>query len=169
MTFYLNDNRDYSPIIERWVKDFRETLDDDPGNGNLRPGDESGDTIPGIKIIFDGYGENDSGGINLDTESYAVFIHKDSLDLDTFPLHEQTPWALIHRPKEEVCIYCWYESETGDVTVIPFEENNSTELDPDYVNALIFELDEKYYGEFEQNSNTPQIDEDGWPFPTADD
>jgi len=61
------------------VHDFRETLEDDPANGNLRPGDESGDTIPGIKIIFDGYGENDDGTADLDTESYAVFIHRDSL------------------------------------------------------------------------------------------
>ena len=51
MTIYYNDDRDYSPIIERWVHDFRETLEDDPANGNLRPGDDSGETIPGIKII----------------------------------------------------------------------------------------------------------------------
>ena len=172
MTIYFNDDRDYSPIIERWVQDFRSTLEDDPGNGNLSPGDDTGDTLPGIKIIFDGYGEDDDGNPDLATESYAVFIHKDSLDLEEFPPHELTPWALIHRPKEEVCIYCWYDADTGDVDVIPFEDNNSTELDPDYVNALIFELDEKYYGAIEYDSDDPITklrDDDGWPFPTADD
>jgi hypothetical protein len=78
MTIYLNDNRDYSPIIERWVHEFRETLDDDPANGDLRPGDESGDTIPGIKIIFDGYGENDDGTADgLNDEGVADGLNDD--------------------------------------------------------------------------------------------
>ena len=162
MTIYYNDDRDYSPIIERWVNDFRDTLDDDPANGDLSPGEDSGETIPGIKIIFDGYGEDDNGNPDLATESYAVFIHRDSLDLDVFPPHETTPWGLIHRPKEEVCIYCWYDANTGDIDVIPFEDNHGTELDPDYINALIFELDEKHYGAIEH-------DAEDWPFPTADD
>ena len=70
------------------------------------------------------------------------------------------------RPKEEVCIYCWYDANTGDVDVIPFEDNHGTELDPDYINALIFELDEKYYGSMD---DTQMRDDDGWPFPTSDD
>lgn len=177
MTIYLNDTRDYTPIIERWVHEFRETLDDDPANGNLRPGDESGDTIPGIKIIFDGYAENDDGTADTDNESYAVFIHRDSLDLTEFPPHEQTPWALVHRPKEEVCIYCWYDAITGEIDVIPFEDNNSTELDHDYIATLIFELDKKWFGDSERNSEehdsddpiTKLIDDDDWPYPTSDD
>ena len=172
MTIYFNDERDYSPIIEKWVNDFRETLEDDPANGNLRPGDDSGDTIPGIKIIFDGYGEDDEGNPDLATESYAVFIHKDSLDIEEFPEHEQTPWALVHRPKDEVCIWCWYDANTGDVDVIPFEDNNSTELDPDYITTLIFELDEKYYGPIDYDSDDPMTarqENEGWPYPTSDD
>jgi len=172
MTIYYNDDRNYSPIIERWVNEFRETLEDDPANGNLKPGDESGNVIPGIKIIFDGYGENDDGTADLDNESYTVFIHRDSLDLTEFPSHEQTPWALIHRPKEEVCIYCWYNAITGDVDVIPFEDNNGTELDHDYVTSLIFELERKWFGTEEYDSDdhlTKLRDDNGWPFPTADD
>jgi hypothetical protein len=172
MTIYFNDAIDYSPIIEKWVNEFRDTLEDDPANGNLKPGDDSGNTIPGIKIIFDGYGEDDDGNPDLATESYAVFIHRDSLDNEDFPEHEKTPWALVHRPKEEVCIWCWYDANTGDVDVIPFEDNNSTELDPDYITTLIFELDEKYYGPIDYDSDDPMTarqENEGWPYPTSDD
>jgi hypothetical protein len=54
-----------------------------------------------------------------------------------FPPHELTPWALIHRPKEEVCFWVWYETDTDEVTVIPFEDNSSTELDHEFVTDLI--------------------------------
>ena len=43
MTIYFNDARDYSPIIEKWVNEFRDTLEDDPANGGygFRGQDES--------------------------------------------------------------------------------------------------------------------------------
>lgn len=134
---YLNDDRDYSPIIESWVRDFIATMDD----GILRPGDDSGDTPYGVKIIFDGYGYNEDTDEedDLNTMSFAVFVHKNSLT-EEFPEHEQTPWALIHRPKEEVCIWCWYDENADEVSVIPFEDNNSTELNHKLVNDLIFEI-----------------------------
>jgi len=78
----------------------------------------------------------------------------------------------VHRPKEEVCIYCWYDANTGDVDVIPFEDNNSTELDYDYITSLIFELERKWFGSEEHDSDDPITelkDDDGWPFPTSDD
>ena len=60
--------------------------------------------------------------------------------INEFPEHDQTPWALIHRPKEEVCIWAWYEKDSDEVTIIPFEENNSTELDHDFIVETIFEI-----------------------------
>ena len=71
--------------------------------------------IPEIKIIFDGYGdleETDKNGDyvytergNKNMESYAIFIHKNSDKEEfEFPEHEFTPWGLMHRPNEEVCI-----------------------------------------------------------------
>jgi hypothetical protein len=146
MTFYLNDDREYSEIIEEWVREFICTMDEDD---DLYPGNDSGDTPAGVKIIFDGFGDleidNDvddyqyiEGG-NRNMKSFAVFIHKNSL-AEEFPPHEITPWALIHRPKEEVCIYVWYDEENDDIDVIPFEENNSTELDPELVTELIFAI-----------------------------
>jgi hypothetical protein len=52
MTIHLNDDRDYSEIVEGWVREFICTMDD----GHLEPGDESGEAPFGVKIIFDGYG-----------------------------------------------------------------------------------------------------------------
>ena len=146
MTFYLNDDREYSEIIEDWVREFICTMDEDD---DLYPGNSSGDAPDGVKIIFDGFGdlEVDNGvdeyqyteGGNRNMKSFAVFIHKNSLT-EEFPPHELTPWALIHRPKEEVCIYVWYDEENDDVDVIPFEDNNSTELDIEFVTELIFAI-----------------------------
>lgn len=135
MTIYYDDDRDYSEIVEGWVREFISTMDED----ELEPGDESGDAPFGVKIIFDGYGENDDGEKDYDHESYAVFVHMNSLT-EEFPPHDLTPWALIHRPKEEVCIYVWYDVVNDDVTVIPFEDNSSTELDPEFVTKLIFDI-----------------------------
>ena len=99
----------------------------------------------GVKIIFDGYGydeETDEENGNKDMLSFAVFIHVDSLTRE-FPPHELTPWALIHRPKEEVCIWVWYDAETDEVDVIPYEDNSSTELDPELVTKLIFDIEKR--------------------------
>jgi hypothetical protein len=75
-------------------------------------------------------------------KSFAVFVHKNSLS-EEFPPHELTPWALIHRPKEEVCIYVWYDENADDVEVIPFEDNNSTELDHKFITDLIFAIQKR--------------------------
>ena len=145
LTIYLNDDRDYSEIIEHWVREFISTMDE----GRLEPGDDSGDAPFGVKIIFDGYGydeETNEENANENMMSFAVFVHKDSL-LEEFPPHEQTPWALIHRPKEEVCIWVWYDAENDEIDVIPFEDNNSTELDHDFVTNLIFEIEKRDSGD----------------------
>ena len=141
MTIYLNDNRDYSEVIEHWVREFICTMDE----GRLHPGDDSGDAPFGVKIIFDGYGyDEETNEENADENmmSFAVFVHKDSL-LEEFPEHEFAPWALIHRPKEEVCIWVWYDENTDDVEVIPFEDNNSTELDHNFIADLIFAIQKR--------------------------
>lgn len=149
MTIYLNDDRDYSEIVEEWVREFICTMDEDD---DLYPGNDSGDAPDGVKIIFDGFGdledEDENGeyryteGGRRNMKSFAVFVHKDSLT-EEFPPHELTPWALIHRPKEEVCIYVWYDEENDDVDVIPFEDNHSTELDPEFITELIFAINDR--------------------------
>jgi hypothetical protein len=135
---YYDDEREYSEIVEQWIRDFIATMDE----GTLEAGDDSGEAPFGVKIIFDGYGydeENDLENNDTNTMSFAVFIHKNSLT-EEFPPHELTPWALIHRPKEEVCIWAWYDVNADVVEIIPFEDNNSTELDPQFVTDLIFKI-----------------------------
>jgi hypothetical protein len=144
MTIYFDDERDYSEIVEGWVREFYATMDEEVLDGDCDPGDESGDAPFGVKIIFDGYGYNEVTNEQDDTNmlSFAVFVHKDSLTKE-FPPHDLTPWALIHRPKEEVCIYAWLDVENDSIDIIPFEDNNSTELDHDFVTKLIFDIAER--------------------------
>lgn len=149
MTIYLDDERDYSPIIEGWVREFISTMDEDE---DLYAGNDSGEVPAGVKIIFDGFAdletEDENGeyvyqeGGNKTSKSFAVFVHKDSLTKE-FPSHDITPWALIHRPKEEVCIYVWYDETTDEIEVIPFEDNSSTELNHKFVTDLIFAIQKR--------------------------
>jgi hypothetical protein len=133
--------RDYTEIIESWVRDFYLSMDSGPWS----PGDQSGDEPPGVKIIFDGYGYNEETNDQDDENvlSFAVFVHKDSVD-KPFPEHEQTPWALIHRPKEEVCIWVWYTVDEDFVDVVPFEDGD-TELDHEVIYKLIDDIWKQYY------------------------
>jgi hypothetical protein len=132
---------DYEVVVERWVRDFIFSMDD----GILSPGNQSGDEPPGVKIIFDGYGYNEETNEedNLDVMSFAVFVHKDSLKGE-FPEHDQTPWALIHRPKDEVCIWVWYDANEDSVEIIPFEDGD-TELDHDLIYSIIDKIDKGEY------------------------
>ena len=137
--------RPYEEVIEDWVREYVYTMDE----GILRPGDQSGDEPLGVKIIFDGYGDLDTEeeyieGGNHSMMSFAVFVHKNSLNGEEFPEHEQTPWALIHRPKDEVCIWVWYDAETDEVEVVPFEDG-STEMDHEEIYRLIDKLDNGEY------------------------
>jgi hypothetical protein len=132
----------YEDIVEGWVRDFVFSMDE----GTLQPGNRSGDEPPGVKIIFDGYGYNEDTDEQDDDNmlSFAVFVHKDSLRGE-FPEHDETIWALIHRPKEEVCIWVWYDLDQDSVEVIPFEDGD-TQLDHDYVKELINKI---YNGEYQ--------------------
>jgi len=51
----MDDKRDYSNVIQSWLEEFRATMDPNPSEGISVQGDNSGDTFPGVKIIFDGY------------------------------------------------------------------------------------------------------------------
>jgi len=134
--------RPYEEVVEGWVREYVSTMDD----GWLRPGDQSGDEPLGVKIIFDGYGYNEETNEDNDENimSFAVFVHKDSFNGEEFPEHEQTPWALIHRPKEEVCIWVWYTVDTDEIEVVPFEDG-STEMDHEEIYRIIDMLDKEEY------------------------
>jgi hypothetical protein len=93
--------------------------------------------MPEIKITFEGYGdletEDENGeyvyeeGGNKNMESYAIFIHKDSLEEDfEFPEHDVYSFTfgsmIQHRPAEEVCIYAWYDVETDYWEILQLED-----------------------------------------------
>ena len=112
--------RPYEVVVEEWIREFYSSMD----SGFLSPGNDSGLAPLGVKIIFDGYGYNEETNTedDLNSISFAVFVHKDSLNGREFPEHEQTFIALIHRPGDEVCIHCWYTVSDDRVDVIPFED-----------------------------------------------
>lgn len=137
--------------FDRCIIQLLETSWRDPDD--LRIGENISD-IPEVKIIFDGYGDLETEddyieGGNKNMESYAIFIHKDSLTEGfEFPEHDMTPWALIHRPKEEVCLYAWYDVEQEYWEVLPLEDRvYDTVMKEDDVMKILFGLEEKYYGE----------------------
>lgn len=101
-----------------------------------------------VKIIFDGYGYNEETGEEDDTnmESYAIFIHKDTLQEHfVFPEHETTPWGLIHRPDEEVCIHAWYDVESDEWSFNSLEETSDHKMTNEEVMNILTELYDEYY------------------------
>ena len=104
---------------------------------------------PEVKIIFDGYGskewEDENGeyqyeeGGDTNQESFAIFIHKDALT-EGFEFPEHDTWfAIIHRPKEEVCIYAWHDVENDTWDFLPLEDRLDKECamnEQDVMNIL---------------------------------
>jgi len=99
---------------------------------------------PEVKIIFDGYGdledEDENGeyryteGGNKNMQSYAIFIHKDTLTEDfVFPEHDVYQFTfggmIQHRPAEEVCIYAWYDAVDDSWDILPLEDRLSEDND----------------------------------------
>jgi hypothetical protein len=133
----------------------------------LDVGDNISD-VPEVKIIFDGYGydeetNEDNGDKNM--ESYAIFIHKDALTPDfEFPEHEMTPWALIHRPKDEVCIYAWYDVEKNYWEILPLEDRlDGCDMTEEQVMEILEGLHERYF--VVEEDDTPVTPSSAWPFP----
>lgn len=113
---------------------------------------------PEVKIIFDGHGDleemDENGGYiceeggDKNMESYAIFIHKDALTEGfVFPEHDQTPWCLIHRPKEEVCLYTWYDVKNNSWEFLPLEDrlDESNTMTIDMIMEILEGLYKKHY------------------------
>jgi hypothetical protein len=135
--------------FEDYIKCHLETMWRDPDD--LVIGDNISD-IPEVKIIFDGYGDLETDddyveGGNKNMESYAIFIHKDSGNEDfEFPEHQLTAWALIHRPKEEVCIYAWYDVEQDYWEILPLEDRlDGCSMTEEQVMEILDTLHTRYF------------------------
>ena len=139
---------------------------------------------PEVKIIFDGYGdldeENMDGeykyieGGNINMESYAIFIHRGAIDPNfMFPEHDSYSFTfgsmLQHRPKEEVCIYAWYDVENDIWEIIPLEDrldDGEGSMTAEEVMAILEHLYDYYFkpweGKFESD---PETGLPLWPYP----
>ena len=117
---------------------------------------------PEVKIAFDGYGdledEDENGeyryteGGNKNMQSYAIFIHKDALTENfVFPPHDVYSFTfgsmIQHRPKEEVCIYAWYDATDGSWEILQLEDRLSEDnaMDEKDVMRILEGLYEKYF------------------------
>ena len=137
---------------------------------------------PEVKIIFDGYGdledEDENGeyryteGGNTNMESYAIFIHKDALEPEfVFPEHDSYSFTfgsmIGHRPKEEVCIYVWYDVEMGTWDVLPLEDrlDGDNSMTAEDVMKILEGLYEYYFKPWEGKfQNDPETGLPVWPF-----
>ena len=136
--------KNYLPIIEKWIRQFINTMNNDVIDGYARPGEDFGDVPKGIKIIFDGYGYNENTDQDDDNNmiSFAVFIHKNSLT-ENFPEHESNFNMILHRPLEECHISVWYNVKDNYIEVLPFEDMERTELDNNFVIDTVFKIDKR--------------------------
>ena len=138
---------------------------------------------PEVKIIFDGYGDledtDENGeyhyteGGNTNMESYAIFIHRGAIDPDfMFPEHDSYAFTfgsmIQHRPKQEVCIYAWYDVESDEWSINQLEDHLNDEegcMTAEEVMAILEHLYEYYFkpweGKFE---NDPETGLPLWPF-----
>ena len=150
----MNDELDYD-LYYRVVQLLIDTMWRD--SEDLEIGRDISD-IPAVKIIFDGYGdledEDENGeyryteGGNKNMESYALFIHKDSAQPDfVFPEHELSPWCLIHRPAEEVCIHIWYDVENDDWSINSLDETMEHELTDEEVIEILRSLESQWFAQ----------------------
>lgn len=162
------DDYDYNEY-EKVILSMLESMWRDPED--LEIGENISD-LPEVKIIFDGYGDLDGEdeyieGGDKNMESYAIFIHKNSGQEDfEFPEHEMTPWCLIHRTDEEVCIYAWYDVVNGDWSIQSLEETSDHEMTNQEVMDILKVLDERYFKKWDNPDFS--MDKNGnasWPFP----
>jgi hypothetical protein len=138
----------YNEILQKFLDVMWRSED------NLEVGEDISD-IPEVKIIFDGHGDleeeidgeyiyTERGNTNM--ESYAIFIHKNSGKKDfVFPEHELTPWGLVHRTDEEVCIYAWYDVENDDWTINSLGETSEHKMTDKQVMKILETLDKRYF------------------------
>ena len=134
-------------------------------------------SIREVKIIFDGYGDLETDddyieGGNKNMESFAIFIHKDALsDGFVFPEHDITPWALIHRPSEEVCIYAWHDVANDSWDILPLEDRlEDVGMTEEEVMNILEVLHERYFKPIERselNNHIKGLAAAAWPFPTG--
>ena len=88
----------------------------------LDPEDENYEHVKERLELYEQFADGD-GPKNPNMRSYAVFIdHRSGDEGFEFPPHDLTPWALVHRPKQEVCIYAWHDLDNDTWDILPLED-----------------------------------------------
>jgi len=163
------DYKKFDEIIEKLLRDSLRDPD------YLEIGEDISD-IPEIKIIFDGYGDLETEdeyieGGDKNNESYAIFIHKDSAQEDfEFPEHDSAAFTfgsmIYHRPKEEVCIYAWYDVEDDQYSIGDYPDDKDLFMTPDYTMGILEALDARYYSSIvpETPYDPKNLTTTAWPF-----
>lgn len=127
--------------IEDWVlRSISSNVVDLPEVG------ENISVIPEIKIAFEGYQEDDDGIEDLNEQSFAVYIHKNSGDEDfIFPEHEKTAWSVVQRPAEEICHFVWVSVDSGECAGPSIQDSASnSSIDSALIEEIIKTLASKY-------------------------
>ena len=131
-------------VLDEWVRTFLATaLDAGADTDYFKAGDSGGEVPEGIKIIFEAYSEDDDGNLNKDDLCFAVFIHKESVN-GLFPEHDGAYNMVIHRPREEMYFFVWFNTHSDEVTVLPdcefawtdMKEEEAIQLFSDVINRL---------------------------------
>lgn len=112
-----------------------------------------------VKVIFNKYGFNDETGEedNKNVEEYCVFIHLHSgVKGFKFPEHDMSPFGLIHRPKEEICVHAWFlknpaqteqeieDDENEGTWEVEDIENTNNEIDLDMIMEILTSFEKNY-------------------------
>ena len=175
------DDYDYNRY-EKILKHMLETMWRD--EEDLVRGENISD-IPEVKIMFESYADKeveDEEGNYIETiengdtnqECYCIFIHKDSAQEDfQFPEHETAAFIfgnlILHRTKEEVCIYAWYNVEENNWSINSLDETSEHDMTNKEVMNILETLYTRYF-DFQIDEtevrNEPQP-APSWPLPTG--
>jgi hypothetical protein len=92
-------------VIESWVRSARARQD----AGALEVGADISH-LPAVKIVFEGYAEEDRDSDPITCEHYAVYIHRDAAGAGfVFPPHRNANvFSFVQRPADEVRHAVWY-------------------------------------------------------------
>lgn len=126
-------------IIERLMEDAREIVEELEYNEDISP-------VPELKIMFNGFGDDDELGEGADTniETYYLFVHKDCLeDCFSFPEHELSRGSIVHGDKEVRIVAIFnVEEEFWDIN---FPEAEDPALDEEELSNTLGEIYRRHY------------------------
>lgn len=142
----MSNDTDYD--YSRYEKLVTNIVEDRCYNPNNIRGCDISDTT-GVKLIFDGYAENDDGDDDTNHQCYVLFIHKDSGPLNfEFPEHDIEYGMIVHRPDKEIDIYIWHDVKNNEYDVVQMDEDNKV-MTPKKVMEILETIYENNYAEYE--------------------